>query len=197
MPITIGLGPEITFTNPLGWLRGCHDRIAHFLKVLVTVATRRQWGALHRADRETLEAFLRYFREAAPKHTEDEEQSLFPRLKESTAPSAVALRPTLHALAAEHQTIQKIQSEAEQLVERWLMEGQLLPHEGKRLLALLPPLQGSYEKHMEVEDREVFSVAARVLTASQMVAIGREMAKRRGIDPDLAIAYPMEGPPAD
>ena len=31
--------------------------------------------------RNSLETALRYFREAAPKHTADEEESLFPRLR--------------------------------------------------------------------------------------------------------------------
>ncbi|MBI3803197.1 MAG: hemerythrin domain-containing protein [Nitrospirae bacterium] len=197
MPIKIGPSPEITFTNPLGWLRGCHDRIEHFLNVLMTVAADRQGGELHRADREALEAALRYFREAAPKHSEDEEQSLFPRLRAATPPSAVAARPILDALETEHQTLQSMYEEVDVLIQRWLMEGALSTREGKRLLTLVQQLRAAYEKHIAIEDREVFSTASVVLTASQMIEIGREMALRRGINPDLAIAYPIDGPPPD
>lgn len=194
MPINIGPSPDITFTNPLGWLRGCHERIKHFLNMLTAVATRRQGDELHREDREALDAALRYFREGAPKHTEDEEQSLFPRLKASKSPSAVAARATLDALEDEHHQVLETHAEVEILVERWMLEGELPPFEAKRLIALLQQLQGFYEKHMAIEDREAFSVASVVLTEKEMIAIGREMAVRRGIDPDLAIAYPMDNP---
>ena len=36
--------------------------------------------------RVALESALRYFREAAPKHTADEEESLFPRLRQMHLP---------------------------------------------------------------------------------------------------------------
>ncbi len=191
MPINIGPNPNLTFTNPLGWLRGCHDRIKHFLGLLTLVATRRQGGELHREDREALDAALRYFREAFPKHTEDEEQSLFPRMRRSTLPAAVAARAPLDLLENEHHAIDQIHAEVDLLVERWLTEGALPAFEGGRLIALLQQLQGFYEKHIAMEDREVFSVASVVLTEKEMIEIGREMALRRGIDPDLAIAYPM------
>lgn len=191
MPITIGQGPDSTFTNPLGWLRNCHSRIEHFLNVLATVASRRQGGELHREDREALEASLRYFREAAPKHTEDEEQSLFPRLRASKSPSAAAARATLDTLENEHHAVLQRHAEVEILVERWLMEGELPAEEGKQLLAQLQQLQAFYRKHIAIEDREIFSVASVVLTEKEMIAVGREMAARRGFDPDLAITYPM------
>ncbi|TAK10153.1 MAG: hemerythrin domain-containing protein [Candidatus Manganitrophaceae bacterium] len=194
MPINIGPSPDITFTNPLGWLRGCHDRIKHFLSLLMTVATRRRGEALHREDRETLAAALRYFREAAPMHTEDEEQSLFPRLRASKSPSAVAARAVLDALEAEHHHVHQTHAEVEILAERWMREGVLPSFEAKRLIGLLQQLQDFYEKHMAIEDREAFSVASVVLTEKEMIAVGREMAIRRGIDPDLAIAYPMDSP---
>lgn len=182
--MTIGQEPDSTFNNPLGWLQGCHRRIERFLNLLTAVATRRQGGELHREDREALEAALRYFREAAPQHAEDEEQSLFPRLRASQSSSAAAVRATLDALEAEHHTVQKTHAEVDRLVERWLMEGALSSGEGKRLILLLQELHAFYRKHIAIEDQEVFSAAARLLTGSEILAVGREMAIRRGIDPD-------------
>ena len=57
----------------------CHRRIERFLTVLVRVAER---GSLEGEARGAFEAALRYFRDAAPKHTADEEESLI----EATAP---------------------------------------------------------------------------------------------------------------
>jgi hypothetical protein len=42
---------------------------------------------LNEEQRGAFEAALRYFREAAPKHTADEEESLFPRLRRIGAPT--------------------------------------------------------------------------------------------------------------
>jgi len=40
--------------------------------------------------RAALESALRYFREAAPKHTADEEESLFPRMRQKRDPNVEA-----------------------------------------------------------------------------------------------------------
>jgi hemerythrin superfamily protein len=58
----------------------CHRRIEMFLRVL-GAAAERKGGTLAEDERRALDAALRYFREAAPKHNADEEQSLFPRLR--------------------------------------------------------------------------------------------------------------------
>ena len=78
MPIVIGAKRESDFTGPLGMLSDCHRRIEMFLNVLVQgCRTRAGGGVLNEEHRGPLETALRYFREAAPKHTADEEESLF------------------------------------------------------------------------------------------------------------------------
>jgi HEAT repeat protein len=52
--------------------------------------------------RAALESALRYFRESAPKHTADEEESLFPRLRELQDPAIEKALATLDALEADH-----------------------------------------------------------------------------------------------
>lgn len=194
MAIPIEPSPDVTFTNPLGHLRGCHDRIARDLGVVMRVAARHPGSALHLNDREALASALRYFREEAPNHIEDEEESLFPRLKASKSRSAIAARAPLDRLEQEHRMSDPLQAELDLLIDRWLTAGTLSADEVKRLETLGQELQGFYERHFRVEDREAFSPAAVALTASQMIEIGREMALRRGLNPDLATAYPMDNP---
>ena len=79
MPIVIGAKGESDFTDPIGMLGDCHRRIERFLNVLVSVAEQARGEAMNAEQHSALET-LRYFREAAPKHTADEEESLFPRL---------------------------------------------------------------------------------------------------------------------
>ena len=83
MPIVIGAKPESGFRDPIGLLTDCHRRVEMFLSVLVKVGVQTQDGSLTSQQRTALETALRYFRDSAPKHTADEEESLFPRLRRS------------------------------------------------------------------------------------------------------------------
>lgn len=81
--ITIGQPTERDFTDPLGLLGDCHRRIESFLAVLIDVTNETRGAGLDEERRAALRAALRYFREAAPNHTRDEEESLFPRMRAS------------------------------------------------------------------------------------------------------------------
>ena len=94
MPIAIGARRDHGFDEPLGLLSDCHRRIEHFLRVLIALDARAHGGPLLDTERNDLTAALRYFATAAPRHTADEEDSLFPRLRESSDPAALrALEP--------------------------------------------------------------------------------------------------------
>lgn len=78
MPVQIGAHAH-SFSDPTGLLSDCHRRIKMFLGSLQHVAEVIDRPLTDDA-RAALESALRYFRESAPKHTADEEESLFPRL---------------------------------------------------------------------------------------------------------------------
>ena len=75
MPVQIG-GKTHSFREPTGLLSDCHRRIEMFLGSLVRVAQLVE-KPLDADARTAMETSLHYFREAAPKHTADEEESLF------------------------------------------------------------------------------------------------------------------------
>ena len=83
MAIIIGDKPDSDFSDPIGMLEDCHRRIEGFLDVLLTLAGQTQGNAFTDEHRAAVETSLRYFRDAAPKHTADEEESLFPRMRAS------------------------------------------------------------------------------------------------------------------
>ncbi|HKU28636.1 MAG TPA: hemerythrin domain-containing protein, partial [Candidatus Sulfotelmatobacter sp.] len=93
MPVQIGVKAH-NFNNPTGLLSDCHRRIEMFLGTLVAVAEKIHQPPSQEMVR-ALEGALRYFSQAAPKHTADEEESLFPRLRQSDYPE---LKPALSAL---------------------------------------------------------------------------------------------------
>ena len=179
MPIVIGAKRESDFTDPLGLLGDCHRRIEMFLNVLVRVAEQERGNALNEEQHGALETALRYFREAAPKHTADEEESLFPRLRRSESADVQALLARVESLEEEHICADRNHAEIDTLGRLWLHEGTLAPEQASRLLTLLLQLRDLYRHHIAIEDNEVFPAAAAALSTTDRQAIGSEMASRR------------------
>lgn len=81
MAIQIGAKPDSGFDNPIGMLKDCHRRIEHFLDILCLVAERGHARSLTGEERSAVQAALQYFHVGGERHTADEEESLFPRLR--------------------------------------------------------------------------------------------------------------------
>ena len=179
MPIVIGAKRESDSTDPIGMLGDCHRRIEMFLNVLVCVAEQVQGEALNEEQRGALQTALRYFREAAPKHTADEEQSLFPRLRRIASPDVRTLMARIESLEEEHICADRSHGEVDDLGQRWLRDGKLPLEQASRILTLLVQRRDLYRHHIAIEDNEVFPAAASALSAIDRQAIGSEMAMRR------------------
>lgn len=178
MPVQIGR-KESDFSNPLGLLGDCHRRIERFLEVLIRVASQDASAPLGQPEREALEKALDYFRNSAPKHTADEEVSLFPRLRGSG--SAPAELKCLAELEDDHQAAARDHELADVLGRQWLEAGAIASDKLDRLRRALERLSNMYRHHIAVEDQELFPLAARVLPADQLADVGQEMAERRGV----------------
>jgi hemerythrin-like domain-containing protein len=163
MLLKIGNRPDHGFDEPLGLLSDCHRRIEQFLRVLRAVTDAAGGGTLGDTDRAQLQAAIAYFAQAAPRHTADEEESLFPRLRASADPVATRALDLLVRLEQDH----AVADERHQAVDRLVREH-------------LDALHRAYETHIAIEDQELFPAAARVLSREQVIEIGREMAARRG-----------------
>src|ERR1041384_4568214 len=148
MPIQIGQKPSPTFQQPLELLSDCHRRVESFLRVLIVVTEQARGGELNAQQREGLETALRYFREAAPKHTADEEESLFPRMRELNDEATRAALTKIEALEADHQKAKTAHDLVERLGQQWLASGALSAHEASALLDNLRQLQSMYERHI-------------------------------------------------
>ena len=179
MPIVIGAKRESDFTDPIGMLGDCHRRIEMFLNVLVRIAEQARGGTLNEEQRGALETAIRYFREAAPKHTADEEESLFPRLRRIESADVRTLMARIESLEEEHVCADRSHGEVDSLGRLWLKDGALPADQAARLLTLLLQLRELYRHHIATEDNEVFPAAAAALSASDRQAIGSEMAYRR------------------
>jgi hemerythrin-like domain-containing protein len=179
MSVQIGQDRESDFSNPLGLLSDCHRRMERFLAVLVKVSQRASGRELDPEEQAALENALAYFRTSAPKHTADEEDSLFPRLR-ATAQAQASL-DCLRGLESDHQAANRDHQFVDALGRRWINERKLSAEDSRDLIQALNRLSDMYARHIAIEDRELFPLAARVLPANQLADVGREMVGRRGV----------------
>jgi hemerythrin-like domain-containing protein len=176
MGIQIGAKPDSGFDDPIGMLVDCHRRIEHFLRILCIVAERARGRELTGEEREAVEAALNYFRVGGQRHTADEEESLFPRLR---AASADARLDDVTGLESDHQRANEIHATVENLYRAWISDGRLSAGDEDELLAETRQLEGLYEEHIEIEERDVFPRAAGLLGSQAIQAMGREFRARR------------------
>jgi len=183
VPIQIGGRADHGFDEPLGLLSDCHRRIEYFLQVLRAVSERAAGGALSPPQRADFEAALRYFATAAPRHTADEEESLFPRLRQSNDAAAAQALDIVGRLERDHEDAARHHAAVDDLVRRWLDADALEAPRARELSEHLAALRAIYTQHIAIEDQEVFPAAGRLLSRDQLGEIGREMAARRRTEP--------------
>jgi hemerythrin-like domain-containing protein len=164
------------FGDPLGMLAACHRRIERQLGTLDRLQRHLPEHGCDDDARAAARAILRYFDNAAPNHHADEEESVFPRLAAAAPAEAAAL---IAALERDHAA----------LTANWR---QLRPQlagiaTGERANLSVKDVEQArvaYEAHIAREEGELIPLAAKTLGADALAAIGREMAARRGVDPD-------------
>ena len=187
--IQIGAPLANDFGNPLGVLGDCHRRIEHFLQLLITVSAQARGGALDSEQRDALQVALRYFQEAEPKHTADEEESLFPRLRASRHPRAVEALAIVRTLTDEHASAAEHHGQVHVLVRRWLAASHLSNAAAQELATRLDDLAMLYRRHIPLEDDALIPLARVVLGPDEIAACGREMAARRGVSMDRSSSH--------
>jgi hemerythrin-like domain-containing protein len=183
IPIQLGGKPLADFTQPIDMLKDCHRRIEHFFEVLERAVEEFGDRELSGAERHSLEAALRYFRQAAPHHTADEEHSLFPRMRRSHHPAVRAALAELDRLESDHRRAEVLHARIEEAGRRWLEAGRLTPADRDLLRAWLDELATAYAAHIRLEDERVFELASQALNAEELREVGQEMQARRAPAP--------------
>jgi hemerythrin-like domain-containing protein len=181
MPVTLGSRPEHGFDQPLGLLSDCHRRIERFLEILQKGVEQAGGKALNDEQRRAVEAALEYFRAAAPRHTADEEESLFPLLMASDKPAAHEAIRIVQALEHEHAAANVAHADVEFWYRRWIEFGPLAAPQTEKLSRILHDLREMYRHHIDVEDHQIFPLAAELLDPKQLAHLGQQMARRRGL----------------
>jgi hemerythrin-like domain-containing protein len=177
MGIQIGAKPDAGFDDPIGMLKDCHRRIEQFLHLLCLVVERAPGRQLTAEEGAAVESALHYFRVGGQRHTADEEESLFPRMRAEKATGG-ALKE-IEALEAQHREADELHLAVDKLYTAWSGGASLSKDDEQRLRAATQRLKQLYEGHIKIEENLVFPRAAESLDDKAIAAIGAEFRERR------------------
>ena len=177
MGIQIGAKPDAGFDDPIGMLKDCHRRIEQFLHVLCLVVERAPGRPLSEEEAAAVKSALNYFRVGGQRHTADEEESLFPRMRAEQA-TASALKE-IEALETDHRQADDLHAAVENLYTSWLEGKPLSADELQQLRAATERLKQLYQGHILIEENLVFPRAAEGLDRAALAEIGQEFRARR------------------
>ncbi|MGB6385297.1 MAG: hemerythrin domain-containing protein [Terriglobales bacterium] len=169
--------PSAEVEDAVSLLLGCHERIRHFTAVAVRLAESQQAPASERI--QAARAVLRYYAVALPLHEADENESVYPRMKNALLSSELA--NANEQMIEQHKNIDATVAE---LIPMW----QEVEHdpEGQDALALNDRLRDRTERlselwsaHLKLEEEQVIPALRQHLTAEDLRAIQQEMRDRR------------------
>lgn len=169
------------FTNPLGLLVHCHERIEAQLSALERAGEILRAGDARSLPRvfATIDGACAHFAIPGVKHTEDEEVSLFPRLRERGGTAGQDAIAAMDELESQHRRGEQMHAEIDELVGCLPRDGSADARELDRFNELVAELTTLYRPHILLENNFVFPIAADVLAASEIQALGEEMRARR------------------
>lgn len=176
MPVQIGAKLDAGFDDPIAMLADCHRRIERFLDILCNVAEHAHARRLTQEEASAVQSSLKYFREGGVRHTADEEESLFPRLRSAGAGEALG---AIDHLEGEHREADELHAKVDRLYSGWISAGELNAPDREALLRSTRRLRELYASHIRAEEQTVFPIAAQVLDAGNIAAMGDEFRARR------------------
>jgi pyridoxamine 5'-phosphate oxidase len=169
------------FTNPLGLLVHCHARIEGQLETLERAAEALRSGDGRSFPRAfaAIDAACKHFAVAGVKHTEDEELSLFPRLRERGGSAGEEALAAIRELESQHRTAEISHSQFDNFVLTLPRDGSADTRELDCFSEMVSDLVAFYRPHILLENNLVFPTAGRVLPANEIHDLGEEMRARR------------------
>ena len=172
--------PQAGFDQPVEMWLACHERVKRFAALLGRLADHlRRQGADEDAE-VTAASIRRYFNEAAPRHHEDEEVDMFPRLRERLDPDAdKVVLDVLDQVEADHLEMAGVWKSLDAELSK-LSRG--APADLRQ--ETIDRFATMYHHHIDAEERVLLPALKRVLHRSDWTAVGRAMAERRGLEWD-------------
>jgi hemerythrin-like domain-containing protein len=159
----------------------CHERIEGQLETLeraVEVLRSGDGRSIPRAF-GAIDAACKHFAVAGVKHTEDEELSLFPRLRERGGSAGEEANAAMTELESQHRKAEELHKQLDNFVLTLPRDGSSDTRELDCFSEMVAELVGLYRPHIFLENNLVFPIAGRVLPASEIHDLGEEMRARR------------------
>lgn len=168
-----GPASSVTLDRPLDHLVACHQRIEDKLRVLERASD-------HMEDRteEALRAchsVFAFLDSSGVFHTEDEEESIFPRIRLHASVEELAY---LDGLEAQHREVEGCLAHLKSLT-RELEREPLAVHNGQALSEAVAKLVGLYRAHMASENEALTEIGRARLDEVALAEIAFEMRLRR------------------
>jgi hemerythrin-like domain-containing protein len=160
------------FSDPLGLLRACHERIFKHCDIIENLAAHIARQGIDLEAREAAAQIYRYFSIAARHHHKDEEQDLFPRL----ARQSLKLADLIHTLRQEHEKLDALWAEIEPLLAKPASIEDI-----EAFQSLAERFADAYREHARRENSELLDMAQHILGSDELKKIGQAMAERRGV----------------
>jgi pyridoxamine 5'-phosphate oxidase len=170
--------------DALAVLEACHAMIEHQLQILENLVSHLAARGADEEARGAAKALIRYFDTAAREHHHDEDEYLFPLLREL---AARADRPevgaTLYELEREHGQMDVLYSKLRDKLRKIAEEDAARLDAGE-----VAHFSWLYRRHMRLEAHVVHPFAAETLSSAQRAALARRMAARREVPhPEAAL----------
>lgn len=171
-----------TIDSPIEHLMACHRRIEQRLDTLANAAG--HIPANPTAALDAIRKSLTFLDTSGVLHTEDEEASLFPRLRQKLSPAEIAF---IDSLEAEHVEAGSVYSELKRLALALEVSGNPSPSLLGQYLECAEQLRSLYRRHIQSEDEILTAMARRSLDDSEVSAISLEMRDRRARPSEVSV----------
>lgn len=172
--------PGAGFDQPVEMWLACHERVQRFAALLARLAEHMKAQGADEDAQVTAVSIRRYFNEAAPRHHEDEEVDLFPRMRERLdAERDRTVLDVLDQVEADHLLMSQLWKQLDDRLAR-ISRGDAVELEQP----LIDRFATMYRHHIDAEEQVLLPALKRVLKPADWQAVGRAMAERRGLDWD-------------
>jgi hemerythrin-like domain-containing protein len=169
------------FNDPLGLLVHCHHKIESHLRNLERVADAitSDDPAVRLAAIAAAERASAHFATPGVKHTEDEELSLFPRLRARKGADVSGVLEVIESLESQHRSAEHCHEAFDVLLAALPRDRPATPELAERVRHSVQCMCQLYRPHMQLENEVIFPAAARMLDAAELAELGAEMRERR------------------
>jgi len=164
-----------SFDHPLEMLHACHGKIQRQLDTLQKLVAHLPAHGCDQQAQQAAQGILRYFDTAGQFHHQDEEENLFPTLLAMDVPEKAQVKILIERLLGQHVVMFAAWSDVRAVLVQ-LAEGVNTPLPE----ALVANLIATYTRHIYFEETELLPLSARLLSAQQIMEMGKSMAERRG-----------------